>query len=157
MELDEIFQNLADFENDDDRFRFLYELGLMLGPMPKEVYSVANRVLGCSSQVWLQTLVSHNAAGSPILTFRGDSDSHLVRGLLTIVVGIYSDHPTSKILEIDPTPIFRAVGLGDQINSQRANGIRALISRIQQDARDASAQVLSGDLHLSGEGILHER
>ena len=135
MDLDEIFQNLANFENDDDRFRFLYELGLMLGPMRRELYCEENRVHGCSSQVWLQTFLSHDG-GSPVLSFRGDSDSHIVRGLLTIVIGVYSGRRATEILELDPAPIFQAIGLGNQIASQRANGIRALISRIQKDARD---------------------
>jgi cysteine desulfuration protein SufE len=136
MDLSEILKNLAEFSDTEDRFRFLYEIGLMLGPMPKELYCDQNKVHGCSSQVWIQTLVSDDVEGALILTFRGDSDSHIVRGLLTIVMGIYSGRRASEILELDPAPIFQAVGLGDQITSQRANGIRALISRIQKDARD---------------------
>lgn len=137
MSLDDIFLNFSAMTNDEDRFRYLYELGLMLGPMPKEVYEPRYKIHGCSAQVWLQTLISCREDGAAVLTFRGDSDSHVVRGLLAIALELYSGQLAEEIIRIDASPIFDAVGLGGQLNAQRANGLRALISRIKDDARDA--------------------
>jgi cysteine desulfuration protein SufE len=137
MSLNQILSNFSVMTSDEDRFRYLHELGLMLGPMPKEIYAPRYKIHGCSAQVWLQTLISSYDDGAPVLTFRGDSDSHVVRGLLAIVMELYSGQRAEEIIKIDASPIFDAVGLGGQLNSQRANGLRALLSRIKNDARDA--------------------
>jgi cysteine desulfuration protein SufE len=137
MSLARILENFAELENDDNRFRYLFQLGISLGPMPKDVYEPQHKVHGCSNQVWLLTRVERDEAGEPVLIFLGDSDAQIVRGLLAIVFELYSSRPAAKILEIDPQPVFAAIGLGGQLSSQRANGLRALISRITNDARDA--------------------
>jgi cysteine desulfuration protein SufE len=137
MELPEILRNFSEMTSDDERFRYLYELGLMLGPMPKEVYEPQNRVHGCTSQVWLETLIDKDKSGPPVLIYRGDSDAHIVRGLLAILLELFSGRTATEIIQIDPSPVFEAIGFEDLINSQRGNGLRALISRIKNDARDA--------------------
>lgn len=136
MTLTDILRNFSDMKDEEDRLRYLYELGLTLGPMPRSVYDERNRVTGCSNRVWLQTLIGEDDEGETVLAFRGDSDSHLVRGLLLIVVEVFSARRPAEILELDPAPVLESIGLAAQLNAQRTNGVRALISRIRKDARD---------------------
>jgi cysteine desulfuration protein SufE len=139
MDVDNIFRELLQLEDWDDRYRYLIQLGLKLGPMPRDAYVEKNRVRGCSNNVWLQTIVSADADGSPRLSFRGDSDAHIVRGLLAIVLDIYSDRLAEEIFNIDPSPLFTVLGLSKELRSNRANGLRALVTRIKNDATAAAS------------------
>lgn len=87
--LDELINNFTMLEEWDDRYRYLIELGRSLPPMPDAEHNEANRVKGCASQVWLQTIISASPQG-PLLSFRGDSDAHIVKGLVYIVLALYS-------------------------------------------------------------------
>ncbi|MFZ2077403.1 MAG: SufE family protein, partial [Xanthobacteraceae bacterium] len=81
-DIDEIIDNFAVLDDWDDRYRYLIELGRELPPLAEAAHSDTNKVQGCASQVWLDTTVRPNGAGGPVLTFAGDSDAHIVRGLI---------------------------------------------------------------------------
>lgn len=139
MNNDNIAEEFLRLDDWDDRYRYLIQLGLKLGPMPRDAYVDSNRVHGCSNNVWLQTIVRADADGGPRLSFRADSDAHIVRGLLAIVLDIYSDHTADEILAIDPSLLFSALGLSKELGSNRANGLRALVTRIKNDATAAAS------------------
>src|SRR5271166_3073078 len=89
-DIDEIIDNFSILEDWDDRYRYLIELGRELPPLSAEAHNDANKVQGCASQVWLDTSVRLNGANGPTLTFEGDSDAHIVRGLIAILLATYS-------------------------------------------------------------------
>jgi cysteine desulfuration protein SufE len=111
------------------------ELGRTLEPMDEAARNEANRVRGCVSQVWIQSESRVDTANRTSLHFRGDSDSHLVRGLVAIALALYSDHSPDEILAMDPMSTFRELGLEQHLTPQRSNGVRAMIERIRSDAR----------------------
>ena len=89
-DIDDIIGNFSVLDDWDDRYRYLIELGRELPPLAEGAHNDANKVQGCASQVWLDTTVRSNGAGGPILTFAGDSDAHIVRGLIAILFAVYS-------------------------------------------------------------------
>jgi cysteine desulfuration protein SufE len=91
-------------------------------------------VRGCVSQVWLERETRHDVGGRTILHFRGDSDSHLVRGLVAIAIALFSDRTPEEILSTDARTTFRELGLEQHLTPQRSNGVRAMIERIRADA-----------------------
>lgn len=139
MAIDEIIGNFELLDEWEDRYRYLIELGRTLEPLPKEAYSDANKVRGCASQVWLETTVARGADGQPVLSFRGDSDAHIVRGLVALALALYSGRPATEIVETDAVPLFAELGLAEHLTPQRANGLRAMVERIKKEARAALA------------------
>ena len=139
MTIDEIRDNFELLEEWDDRYRYVIELGRTLDPMPEAEHSAANKVNGCVSQVWL--LTSYNADRDPILEFQGDSDAHIVRGLVAIMMALFSGRRASEILRIDAEATLREFGLDEHLSPQRANGLRAIIKRIKREAGAAVAGV----------------
>jgi len=134
---------IGDFElldDWDDRYRYLIELGRELEPLPDDAHSEANKVRGCASQVWLETSVSRPPGQPPHLAFRADSDAHIVRGLVRLVLAAYSDRPAPDILGQDIAPIFARLGLDAHLTPQRSNGVRSMVERIKADARAALAE-----------------
>ncbi|NLH82370.1 MAG: SufE family protein [Phyllobacteriaceae bacterium] len=132
---------VADFEVIDDweeRYRYVIELGKGLAPLAEVDRTDANKVRGCASQVWLATRVEAGPDG-PRLFFSGDSDAHIVKGLVAVMLAIFSGRSAKDILTLDPEPIFTTISLRDHITPQRANGINAMIDRIRADARTALA------------------
>jgi cysteine desulfuration protein SufE len=113
------------------------DLGRSLEPLPEAAHNDANKVRGCVSQVWIERESLANADGRTILHFRGDSDSHLVRGLVAIALALYSDRTANEILETDAVSTFRELGLEQHLTPQRSNGVRAMVERIRSDARAA--------------------
>jgi cysteine desulfuration protein SufE len=98
-------------------------------------------VRGCTSQVWLVTHVTPDGAGGPVLTFEGDSDAHIVRGLVAILFAIYSGKSAREILDTDAIAIFDRLGLRENLTPQRSNGLRSMVERIRADADAALAAV----------------
>jgi cysteine desulfuration protein SufE len=130
---------IADFDLLDeweDRYRYLIELGRKLEPLPEEVRNEANKVRGCASQVWVETRVDRLGA-QPVLTFRGESDAHIVRGLVCLVLTLYSNHTAEDIARIDAMDVFQQLGLTAHLTPQRSNGVRSMVERIKADARHA--------------------
>jgi cysteine desulfuration protein SufE len=138
-EIEEIIDNFAALDDWDDRYRYLIELGRELPPLSQAAHKDANKVQGCASQVWLDTTVRPNGAGGPVLTFEGDSDAHIVRGLIAILFAIYSGRTARDILITDATKLFESMGLREHLTPQRSNGFRSMVDRIRSDARAALA------------------
>ena len=137
MQLDDIISNFDYLEEWEDRYRYLIELGRTLEILPEDAYTEENKVRGCASQVWLETKRVVDADGKLILRFRGDSDAHIVRGLVALVLALYSDHTPADILATDAMPLFEKLGLAAHLTPQRANGLRAMVDRIKSQAQVA--------------------
>jgi cysteine desulfuration protein SufE len=135
-DIEEIIENFAVLDDWDDRYRYLIELGRELPPLAEAAHSDANKVQGCASQVWLDTHVRRDG-GEPVLTFDGDSDAHIVRGLIAILFAIFSGKPARDILEADALALFARMGLREHLTPQRSNGFRSMVERIRADARNA--------------------
>lgn len=135
MTIDEIRDNFALLEDWDDRYRYVIELGRTLEPMSEAEHSAANKVNGCASQVWLSRNVTRDGSGAPLLHYVGDSDAHIVRGLIAILLALYSDKPARQIIDTDALAVFAELGLGEHLTPQRSNGFRAMVERIRRDAR----------------------
>ncbi len=133
--IDEIIENFALLEEWDDRYRYLIELGRLLAPLPEAVRNEHNKVQGCASQVWLSTNVRPDGPAGPVLDFVGDSDAHIVRGLIAILFALYSGQHAREILKIDAIALFERLGLRDHLTPQRSNGFRSMVERIRMDAR----------------------
>jgi cysteine desulfuration protein SufE len=139
MTIDEIRDNFALLDEWDDRYRYVIELGRMLDPMPEAEHSATNKVQGCASQVWLAKRVERDNVGAPLLKYLGDSDAHIVRGLIAILLTLYSGHTPQEILGVDAISVFDEFGFREHLTPQRSNGLRAMVERIRSDAREALA------------------
>jgi len=126
------FELLGDWE---ERYRYVIELGRELEPLSDGERSDANKVRGCASQVWLVT--EPQADGG--LRFRGDSDAHIVRGLIAVLLRLFSGRRPDEILATDPKAVFEKLGLAGALSSQRSNGLAAMATRIRRDAQAAMA------------------
>lgn len=135
QELSEEFALLPDWE---ERIAYVVELGRQLEPLRDDERTEENRVRGCASQVWL---VSERRPKAPEnLYFRGESDAHLVRGEIAMLLRVFSGRTAKEILSVDPRALFERLGLKDALTQQRSNGLFSMISRIQAEARQAQAQ-----------------
>jgi cysteine desulfuration protein SufE len=139
MTIDEIRDNFALLDDWDDRYRYVIELGRTLDPMPESEHSAANKVQGCVSQVWLSKHIDRSEADKPKLQYLGDSDAHIVRGLIAILLTLHSGHTPQQILATDATQVFNEFGFREHLTPQRSNGLRAMVERIRSDAREALA------------------
>src|SRR3954470_11216739 len=139
MTIDEIRDNFALLEDWDDRYRYVIELGRTLDPMPEAEHSAANKVQGCASQVWLSRKLARNGTGEPVLSYLGDSDAHIVRGLIAILLTLYSGRTPQEILSTDAIAVFDEFGFREHLTPQRSNGLRAMVERIRTDARQTLA------------------
>jgi cysteine desulfuration protein SufE len=126
-ELVETFELLGDWE---ERYRHVIDLGRGLVRLRAAERSDENKVRGCASQVWLVT--ERGADGK--LRFRGDSDAHIVRGLIAILMSLYNGRTPSEILAFDAQLAFARIGLTGALSRQRANGLASMVARIRADA-----------------------
>jgi len=128
-ELAETFEFLGDWE---ERYRYLIELGRKLPAMPEEEHDDAHKVRGCMSQVWL----AHEVRPGPpkTLHFRGDSDAHIVKGLIAVLFELTSGRTPQEILALDIGNAFERLGLESNISMNRRNGFYAMVERIKQMA-----------------------
>jgi cysteine desulfuration protein SufE len=140
--IDEIRDNFALLDEWDDRYRYVIELGRTLAPMPEQEHSAENKVQGCASQVWLSKQIDRKG-GEPQLSYLGDSDAHIVRGLIAILLTLYSGHTPQQILATDAIAVFDEFGFREHLTPQRSNGLRAMVERIRSDAREAVAAATS--------------
>ncbi len=131
------FEFLDDWE---DRYRYVIELGRQLAPLETEERTPANKVSGCASQVWLSTKISQANPHQPVLTFAGDSDAHIVRGLIAILFIIFSGKQADEIASLDVKKIFNQIGLDEHLSPQRSNGLISMVARIKTDAQKALAE-----------------
>ncbi|CAN7547535.1 SufE family protein [Phyllobacterium sp. LjRoot231] len=129
---------IADFDFLDDwedRYRYVIDLGRDLKPYPESARDAVHKVRGCVSQVWLKSTLS--GGGDPVIDFVGDSDAHIVRGLVAIMMVLYSGKKASEIMAINPEAILKKLGLDEHLTPQRSNGLRAMIGRIRNEAQNA--------------------
>jgi len=124
------FELLGDWE---ERYRHVIDLGRSLRPLTDAERSDANKVRGCASQVWLVT-----EPGEGQLSFRGDSDAHIVRGLIAVLLRLYSGRTPAEILAFDAKAAFEALGLSGALSTQRSNGLFSMVQRIRRDAAAAA-------------------
>lgn len=135
--IEDIEENFALLEDWDDRYRYVIELGRQLPPMTETDRSDGNKVQGCTSQVWLAVRIE-GAGESAILRFSGDSDAHIVRGLVAILFAMVSGKTAKTILAADPIALFERLGLREHLTPQRSNGFRSMVERIRRDAEAAA-------------------
>jgi cysteine desulfuration protein SufE len=128
------FELLGDWEQ---RYRHVIDLGRGLAPLAASERIDANKVRGCASQVWLVTEPQADGA----LTFRGDSDAHIVRGLIAILLQLYSGRAPAQILGFDAKAAFERLGLTGALSAQRSNGLFSMVERIRRDAAAAAPAV----------------
>lgn len=116
----------------EDRMRYVIELGKALPDLPDAEKTPENKVQGCASQVWLSVFAGDGT--DPVMTFRGDSDAFIVRGLVAIVLEAYSGRQASAVVDFDALDLFKQIGLLEHLTAQRANGLRSMIQRIREEA-----------------------
>ena len=141
MTIDQILSDFEILDNWDDRYRYIIELGRKLAPLPEAARNETNKVQGCASQVWFVSNAhpAKNGAG-PVLEFLGDSDAHIVKGLIAILFSLYSGQGAKKILDTDAVALFERLGLREHLTPQRSNGFRSMVDRIKTDAEAALAR-----------------
>jgi cysteine desulfuration protein SufE len=137
MTLDAIRSDFALLDDWEDRYRYVIELGRALAPLPDALRTDANKVRGCASQVWLATRARPAPDGTgPMLEMQGESDAHIVRGLIAILFAIYQDKTPQEILAADASAVFAELGLKEHLTPQRSNGFFSMVERIRADARN---------------------
>jgi cysteine desulfuration protein SufE len=142
LQFDEIAENFGVLDEWEDRYRYIIELGRALPALTAADRVEANKVLGCASQVWLATSVARSGdqnGGGARLSFAGDSDAHIVRGLVAIIIAIYQGRCAADILNIDAMAKLASVGLDEHLTPQRSNGVASMVKRIKADAARALA------------------
>jgi cysteine desulfuration protein SufE len=143
LTIDDIVENFSLLDEWDDRYRYVIELGRAMGPFDDSERTEANKVQGCASQVWLATSVNSDSAEA-VLSFRGDSDAHIVRGLVAILLTMVNGKDAPQVLASDPLALFDRLGLGEHLTPQRSNGFRSMVDRIRADAQAALAATPAG-------------
>jgi cysteine desulfuration protein SufE len=139
MTLDAIRSDFALLDDWEDRYRYVIELGRSLPPLPDALRTEANKVRGCASQVWLASAAHRGPNGAPVFEFQGDSDAHIVRGLIAILFAMYGGKTAAEILATDAGALFAELGLKEHITPQRSNGFFSMVERIRNDARALAA------------------
>ncbi|WP_455477321.1 SufE family protein [Bartonella sp. B41] len=130
--IDDIIENFSFLDNWEDRYRYVIELGRELPPFPESARNDSHKVPGCVSQVWL--IASHDNSENPMLTFHGDSDAHIVRGLIYILLAFYSGKRASEIRNADAEGFLEKLGLNENLTPQRSNGLKSMIERIRNES-----------------------
>jgi cysteine desulfuration protein SufE len=136
--IDEIVANFELLDDWEERYRYVIELGRMMEPLPAEAHTDANKVKGCASQVWLETRLDRSN-GKPALHLLGDSDAHIVRGLVALMIALYNGKTPEEALSTDALALFKELGLAEHLTPQRSNGVRSMVERIRRDAQMAQA------------------
>jgi len=134
-ELIEEFDSLADWE---ERCDYLIDLGFDLPKMPAADKTESNRVHGCQSNVWLTAHVNRQT-DPPVIDFLADSDAMIVRGLIAVLLTVYSGRTPDEILATDIKQVFSRLGLDRQLSPARRNGLYGMVKRIETIAREAAS------------------
>lgn len=132
-----IKDDLAFLDDWDERYRYIIDLGRTLAPLSEAEHDEHFKVRGCASQVWL--ISSSDGQTPPHLTFRGDSDAHIVKGLVALTIALFSGRSAAEILKTDAGAFFAEIGLKDHLTPQRSNGLASMVERIKRDAHQALA------------------
>lgn len=129
-EIAETFEFLGDWE---ERYREVIAMGKAMPPMPEALKVPATKVTGCASQVWIHPEIQGGRYG-----FHGDSDAHIVRGLIAILRALYTDVPVAEVPKVDAQAELARLGLDSHLSSQRSNGVKAMVQRIRESAQQAA-------------------
>lgn len=138
-DIDAIRSDLAFLDDWEERYRYIIDLGRTLSPLAEAEHSEATKVQGCASQVWLVCERQRGDDGQWRLVFRGDSDAHIVKGLVALAIALLSDRTPQAILATDAQGVFSAIGLKEHLTPQRSNGLASMIERMRAEARAALA------------------
>jgi len=138
MHVDELVENFTALGPWEERYRYLIDLGRRLPPLPEHERTDANKVRGCMSQVWLSATA--HPGPPPRLELRGDSDAHIVKGLIALLFKLYAGRTPREIVEMDVRAVFERLGLENHITMNRRNGFYAMVERIRALAENAAAQ-----------------
>lgn len=134
MTKDELIENFSLFDDWEERYRYLIDLGRQMPPLPDGLRTDAHKVEGCMSQVWLVP----GAGPDGRLTFRADSDSAIVKGLIAVLMVLYDGRRPREILDEDAQALLDRLDLGAHISPNRRNGFYAMLERIKKTARAAA-------------------
>lgn len=126
--LEDIYDDFSVLDDWEEKYRYIIDLGKKLAPLPQSEKIEANLVRGCASQVWL----THTLNPDQTLHFAADSDAHIVKGLVFVVVLMFDNKTPAQILATDAKAILANLGLNDHLSSQRANGLASMVQKIQQ-------------------------
>lgn len=137
MTLDDIRADFALLDDWEDKYRYVIELGRALPALDEALRTPENKVRGCASQVWLATRWPDRPSGTPVLDMQGDSDAHIVRGLVAILHVLYAGRTAEEVLATDARALFSELGLSDHLTAQRSNGLNSMVQRIRADAESA--------------------
>ena len=132
--IEEILENMEFLDNWEDKYKYIIELGQSLDSLPSELRNAQTKVNGCVSQVWLHSSVEDLKINEKHIKFVGDSDAFIVKGLIAILIALYSNKKPAEILDINHEDIFAKFGLESHLSPQRSNGLLSMIERIKSDA-----------------------
>ena len=139
-EVETLIEDFEFLDGWEERFRYIIDLGRQLEPMADVLKTDATKVDGCTSQVWIiGEVMSAEGADRPCLSFIGDSDAHIVRGLIAILLKIYNGRDAVEIVDFDVKSVVARLGFEGQLSPNRANGLYAMVRRIRQLAVEALA------------------
>ena len=136
--MEELVRNFALFDDWEERYRYLIDLGRALPPMNEALKTEENMVRGCTSKVWMVAEVKNG-----IFHFQADSDAHIVRGLIALLVTAYEGKPINEIAQIDIDGMFKTIGLDQNLSPNRRNGFFAMVERIRALSQMSSWSALS--------------
>jgi cysteine desulfuration protein SufE len=136
--IDQIIDDFSVLDDWDERYRYIIELGRQMVPLPEAAKNDLTKVRGCASQVWLISRLQKGADGRDVVVFEGESDAMIVRGLIAILLQLYSEKTPDEILAIDAKRALGELGLDTHLSQQRSNGLFAMVERIRSDARNFS-------------------
>lgn len=128
LDLDDIKTSFEFFDDWEDRYRFVIDLGKQISDLDEARKTDDNLVRGCQSQVWL---VSSYDPATDLMTFEMDSDAHIVRGLIAIVLAAYDGRRPADILALDILAVFDELSLLSHLSPTRGNGLRAMVARVR--------------------------
>lgn len=131
-----VLEDLDFFDNWEDRYRYIIDLGKKLPTMPDALKTDANYVSGCQSQVWIHP--DYDTASNR-LNFLADSDAHIVRGLVAMVMAAFNHQPPQAILDFDIDDYFARTQLIQHLSPTRGNGLKSMVKKIHLFATQAMA------------------
>ncbi len=138
LDIQDMIDDFAFLSDWEERYTHVIDMGKNLAPLDPSEKNIASKVKGCVSQVWLVSEHSGDP-GDPVITFRGDSDAHIVKGLVAVTLQIFSGRKASLIESLDAPQILKQLELDEHLSPQRSNGLKAMIGRIKTEAAAALA------------------
>ena len=136
LSLEEVIENFEFLDDWEDRYRYLIDLGKGLPDLDEHYKTEDYRVRGCTSQVWLVASVSDQESGK-LMNYKADSDAHIVRGLVALVLIAFSEKSPQAVLDVDIEDVFKQLGLEKHLSFNRRNGFFSMVERVKNLAKQA--------------------